>query len=499
MAPAAGYSPSVRFPAAREVPRTVSDQDLDHAWPEPGERGGVDALVPGMSLGSRYRLVDRLGHGGMASVWRAVDQVLGRLVAVKVLASGLMADRGFLERFRVEARSAAQLSHPHITSVFDYGEWDPPGGQRLAFIVMELLEGESLAARLQRGPLPWPEAVGACTQVAQALAAAHRRGVVHRDIKPGNVVLSEAGAKVLDFGIAAMAGEEALTSSGGVLGTASYVAPELLAGGLVTPAADVYALGMVLYESLTGAPPAGDGTAEAAASLAVIPGLPWEIALLDQRCLARLPAERPSSAEVAKRLGATLGVGSWHNAPLRPASAGPDTALLPPQAAGQRATRARARTPRRRRWWLLAGTLAVAALVVAAVALALRPPEGGQPASSTTAAAASTSTPSSTSTESTTSEPSASAPLAALEQLRRSVDEGVAAGDIRADVGEDLGHAIDDLQERLADGRLGGLGRRVEQLRRKVNDRVEEHAISPARAEELSQALDALADALRSD
>jgi serine/threonine-protein kinase len=483
----------------------VSDQDLDHAWPEPGERGGVDALAPGMSLGSRYRLVDRLGHGGMASVWRAVDQVLGRLVAVKVLASGLMADRGFLERFRVEARSAAQLSHPHITSVFDYGEWDLPGGQRVAFIVMELLEGESLAARLQRGPLPWPEAVGACTQVAQALAAAHRRGVVHRDIKPGNVVLSEAGAKVLDFGIAAMAGEEALTSSGGVLGTASYVAPELLAGGLVTPAADVYALGMVLYESLTGAPPAGDGATEAAASLAVIPGLPREIALLDQRCLARLPAERPSSAEVAKRLGTTLGVSSWHNAPLRPASGGADTALLPPHAAGQRATRARARSLRQRRGWLLAGTLAVAALVVAAAAFALRPPGGGQAASSTTAAAAagSTSTSSSTSTstssESTTGEPIASGPLAALEQLRRSVDDGVAAGDIRADVGNDLGHAIDDLQERLADGRLGGLGRRVEQLRRKVNDRLDEHAISPSRAEELSHALDALAGTLPSD
>jgi serine/threonine-protein kinase len=478
----------------------VSDQDLDHAWPEPGERGGVDALVPGMSLGSRYRLVDRLGHGGMASVWQAVDQVLGRLVAVKVLASGLMADRGFLERFRVEARSAAQLSHPHITSVFDYGEWDPPGGRRVAFIVMELLEGESLAARLQRGPLPWPEAVGACTQVAQALAAAHRRGVVHRDIKPGNVVLSEAGAKVLDFGIAAMAGEEALTSSGGVLGTASYVAPELLAGGLVTPAADVYALGMVLYESLTGAPPAGDGADEEAASLAMVPGLPREIALLDQRCLARLPAERPSSAEVAKRLGATLGVGSWRGAPVRPASAGSDTALLPPQVAGQRATRARARAPRRRRGWLLAGTLTVAALAVAAAALALRPPGGGQSASSTTAAAAaSTSTPSSTSAESTSSEPFVSGPLAALEQLRRSVDEGVAAGDIRDDVGEDLRHAIDDLGERLAERRLGGFGRRVEQLRHKVNDRAQEHAISPARAEELSRALDVLANTLPSD
>jgi len=323
---------------------------------------------------------------------------------------------------------------------------------------------------------------------------------VHRDVKPGNVVLGEAGAKVLDFGIAAMAGEEALTSSGGVLGTATYVAPELLAGELVTPAADVYALGMVLYESLTGGPPAGDGAGAVAGSLQVVPGLPREIALLDQRCLARQPAERPSSAEVAKRLGATLGVGSWHGASPRPASGGSDTALLPPQGADPRAMRTRAaphRSSPRGQGWLLGGALALAALIVAiGVTIALRSPARPVAAPTSTASPAAAT---STAPGSTTTEPSPSEPLQALEQVRCGVADGVAAGEIRADVGDDLGHSIDEVQERLASGRLDGLDHRVDQLRRKVDDRLKEEAISPDRAEELSRALDALAGTLPSD
>jgi len=453
-----------------------------------------------MHLGYRYRLVDRLGQGGMASVWRALDQVLGRLVAVKVLASGLMADHDFLERFRVEARSAAQLSHPHITGVFDYGEWDLPDGQRVAFIVMELLDGESLAARLRRGPLPWPQAVAACAQIAEALAAAHRRGVVHRDVKPGNVVLTGAGAKVLDFGIAALTGEEALTPSGGVLGTAAYVAPELLAGELVTPAADVYGLGVVLFEALTGEPPAGGDGVAARRPLEMLPGLPREITALGQRCLALRPAERPSSAEVAKRLRAALGSGAPHAVPL-PASAS-DTALLPPLDVGGPARRGRTRPARPdRSGWALAGALGAAGLIVAlAAALLLRPPARSP---TTGAGASSTATPaaaSSTSTNpSSTTEASPSEPLEALERVRRDLDDGVAAGEIRPDVGNDLGNLIDQIQERLADGRLDGLDRRIEQLRRKLEERLREGAILPDRARELSRGLSALADSLPSD
>jgi serine/threonine protein kinase len=131
----------------------------------------------------------------MARVWRAVDEVLGRLVAVKVLAPSLTGDPDFLDRFRVEARAAAQLARSQIASVFDCGEWALPGGERVACIVLELLEGCSLAVRLRRGPLPWTEAGAAAEQVAQALAAAHRRGVVHRDVKPGNVVLTRTARR----------------------------------------------------------------------------------------------------------------------------------------------------------------------------------------------------------------------------------------------------------------------------------------------------------------
>jgi eukaryotic-like serine/threonine-protein kinase len=456
----------------------------------------VDALTPGMHLGYRYRLVDRLGRGGMASVWRAVDQVLDRLVAVKVLAPWLMADGDFLERFRIEARAAAQLTHPHITSVFDYGEWDLPGGERVAFIVMELLDGESLAARLQRGSLPWPRAVDLCAQVAQALTAAHRRGMVHRDVKPANVVLIETGAKVLDFGIAAMAGEGALTSSGGVLGTAAYVAPELLAGELVTPAADVYGLGMVLFESLTGRRPLA-GEVEP-----VAPELPAEVAVLVRRCLARRPAERPSSAEVAKRLQAALGIGSWHDpaSPSRPPGAS-DTALLPPLVLEEPVTWTLAsRAARRRsRRSLVVGALgaALALTVTAVTVIALRstPGERGPAgATTTTTAGAAASAPASSS--SSTTEPVASQPLDALARVQRSVDEGIAAEEIREDVAHDLDNLIGELHERLADGRLRSARERVEKLQRKVEERVQEGAIAPARAGDLSRALSALAQTL---
>jgi serine/threonine protein kinase len=359
--------------------------------------------------------------------------------------------------------------------------------------------------------LPWPEAAAVCAQVAQALAAAHRRGVVHRDVKPGNVVLTEAGAKVLDFGIAAMAGEEALISSGGmrgVLGTAAYVAPELLAGELVTPGADVYGLGVLLFESLTGRLPLG-GEAEPA-----VQGLPAEVALLPGRCLARRPDERPSSAEVAKRLQAALGAGSWQGAASpSPAASASDTVLLPALDVDDPAMRALAgagRPSRRERLlvgaarpaWrqrLLAGALWAAVLAVVIVTvLMLRPGERPAAPGSTAGSPASTSTTPAAvaSVSSSTSEPPPSQPLDALERLRRSVDEGVASGEIRADVGNDFDNLIGDMRERLADGRLGGVNHRIDEFRHKLEDRVQEGDISAARAQVLSRALDALAQTL---
>jgi eukaryotic-like serine/threonine-protein kinase len=460
----------------------------------------MDALPSGTSLGGRYRLIDELGHGGMARVWRAFDDVLGRLVAVKLLSPSLTGDREFLDRFRVEARAAARLAHPNIASVFDYGEWDLPGGERMACIVMELLEGESLAARLRRGRLPWAEAVAAGAQVAQALAAAHRCGVVHRDVKPGNVVLTAAGAKVLDFGIAGMTGELAATS-GGVMGTAQYVAPELLRGGELTPAADVYGLGVLLFESLTGTLPGQPG-----ARLDGVGGLPVEVVAVVEYCLADQPGQRPSTEEVAEWLGQVLGTGTRQVAAWRsgrePAS-GADTALLlAPDLEDLLATPVRG-APRGRRWLPVVAVAGAFALALV-VAVALRPdaprPTTAGSASATTAAPATTVAGSLPTTESTVplaSPQGKGAPARAvrsLERVQRAIDDAVAAEEIRPDVANDFNNLIGGLRATIAAGQTTGLAQRVQEIQFKLDERLREPgAIDPDRAKRLADALGDLA------
>ncbi|MGK5677310.1 serine/threonine-protein kinase, partial [Micromonospora sp. URMC 106] len=266
------------------------------------------ALHPGRLLSRRYRLVDQIGAGGMSVIWRARDEVLDRVVALKVLAPSLAADARFRDMVREEARAAAQLVHPHVTSVHDYGETVAPDGSITSFVVMELLTGEELELRLTEGPLPWTEAVEIAAQVADALAAAHRLGIVHRDITPANVMMTRVGVKVLDFGIAARIGTPDDDEDGGTFGTPAYVAPERLDGAPAQPATDVYSLGVLLYEALTGRVPypadtweqlsealAGDGPPP----LADVPGLPPEVARTCLRCLARDPLERPTARQVA--------------------------------------------------------------------------------------------------------------------------------------------------------------------------------------------------------
>jgi serine/threonine-protein kinase len=473
----------------------------------------MDALTPGTQLGNRYRLLDELGRGGMARVWRAVDEVLGRVVAVKVLAPALAADRDFVDRFRVEARAAAQLTHPNIASVFDYGEWDTPSGERVACIVLELLEGETLASRLQGGPLPWPEAVAAAAQVARALAAAHRRGVVHRDVKPGNVLLTEDGAKVLDFGIAAMTGEPAHRPAGGVLGTHAYIAPELLAGGPSTPAADVYGLGVLLHESLTGHLPgprtgagdrqsdggAGPGDAgppaDHAGALEAIGGLPAAVIELARRCLGA-PKERPSSASAAATLGEAAGIGpgrataGWAGS----GRAGGDTALLlSSDLEDHLVTRTIARLRPGRR---LAGVAAGALLALGlALAITWRPETPRHEASPTTTAA-----PAASSVPPVLAQGSAAAAIDSLERVQRSIDQGVASGQMRPDVGQDFDNLVVNLRSAIGTGGdPADLARRVRALREKVEQRTTEPgAITPARAGAVRGALGDLARSLPS-
>ncbi|WP_420117936.1 protein kinase domain-containing protein [Micromonospora sp.] len=269
------------------------------------------ALNAGRLLARRYRLLDRIGAGGMSVIWRARDEVLDRVVAVKVLAPSLAADARFRDMVREEARSAAQLVHPHVTAVHDYGEALAPDGEITSFVVMELLTGEELEHRLSEGPLPWPEAVEIGAQVAEALAAAHRLGIVHRDITPANVMMTRVGAKVLDFGIATQAGTPDDDEDGGTFGTPAYVAPERLDGAPAQPSTDVYSLGVLLYETLTGQPPYPAETWEQLAaaiaderppSLDGVPGLPPVVVDVCLRCLARDPHERPTAHQVATAL-----------------------------------------------------------------------------------------------------------------------------------------------------------------------------------------------------
>ncbi|MBY3553810.1 serine/threonine protein kinase [Modestobacter lapidis] len=208
------------------------------------------------TLGNRYELAGLLATGGMGQVWRAYDQLLGRPVAVKVLRSEYTGDPLFRARFRAEAHHAAALSHPNIAAVYDYGEEVALDGsdERLAYLVMELVEGESLSAELSRtGALSPARTLEVLRQTAGALGAAHAAGVVHRDVKPGNVLVRADGTvKITDFGIAWSAGSVPLTQTGQVIGTAAYLSPEQAAGSHATAASDVYSLGMVGYECLTG-------------------------------------------------------------------------------------------------------------------------------------------------------------------------------------------------------------------------------------------------------
>ncbi|MET8835911.1 serine/threonine-protein kinase [Micromonospora sp. NPDC004540] len=270
----------------------------------------------GSMLDGRYRLLDPLGTGGMSVVWRAHDEVLGRDVAVKLLSPDLAADPQLLHRIRAEARSAARLRHPNIVEVYDYGEAVDGEGPPVPYVVMEVVEGRSLAQLLTGGPLPWRVAVLICAQVAAALAAAHRRGIVHRDVKPANVMVAGTGVKLVDFGISAASGDPDGLSEG-LLGTPAYLAPERLEQGAVRPATDVYALGLLLYRALAGRLPwrASTTTQMLAAHRyrepAALPDLaevPAEIGDLCRRCLAKEPGDRPPATEAAAVLGAAAGL-----------------------------------------------------------------------------------------------------------------------------------------------------------------------------------------------
>jgi eukaryotic-like serine/threonine-protein kinase len=231
----------------------------------------VTVLAAGHRIAGRYQLDRRIAVGGMGEVWEAEDIRLGRNVAVKVLRPELSDDPEFLHRFRIEARTVASLDHSGIAAVHDYGEDDGPiGDARTAYLVMELVRGEPLSSLIARGPLDAEQTLRIMEQASRALQAAHERGYVHRDVKPGNILIRVDGkVKLTDFGIAKAADAVPVTRSGMVMGTAHYIAPEQASGAEAGPAGDVYSLGIVGYECLTGHRPFRAESAVAVAMMQV--------------------------------------------------------------------------------------------------------------------------------------------------------------------------------------------------------------------------------------
>ena len=297
----------------------------------------------GLTFGGRYELQSRIAIGGMGEVWQATDLVIGRQVAIKILKDEYLGDPGFLERFRAEARHAALVNHEGIANVFDYGEEDGS-----AYLVMELVPGEALSTILEREHvLSTDKVLDIVAQTAAALQAAHAAGLVHRDIKPGNLLITPDGrVKITDFGIARIADQVPLTATGQVMGTVQYLSPEQASGHPASPTTDIYSLGIVAYEALAGRRPF-TGESQVAIAMAQInetpPDLPVTVSEpvrnLVYACIAKNPAERPQSAAHLARAATALRRGDVQAAAaavpavLGAAGATAATMLMPQQGA----------------------------------------------------------------------------------------------------------------------------------------------------------------------
>ena len=386
------------------------------------------------TLGSRYTLTEVLGAGGMATVWRARDEVLGREVAVKVLSPQYAADPGFLARFAREARHAASVSSPRLVTVFDSGI-----DEGTAYLVMELVAGRTLRQVLaEASPLPIGQAVAIAAAVCEGLDAAHAAGLVHRDITPANIMLSGEEVKILDFGIARADGTAAGTLTGTILGTAAYLSPEQSAGYPAGPQSDLYSLGCVLFEMLTGTAPF---TAESPVGIAYRqvhddpgppsarrPGLSPSLDAITARLLAKNPNDRPVSAAAAR-------------AGLLAALVPDGTAVLPVPSGSVPDT---ARQRRRPRWseTVLAVTLA-AALVALTVTL-LTSPGSASPAAAPATRDSQSSQPRATPAGTTTT--SALPPVAAAAAaLVGDLQAGVTDGQVAQQAGQNLFNQLQQL------------------------------------------------------
>ena len=402
----------------------------------------MELTTPGRVLGGRYRLVEPLARGGMATVWVADDPVLSRRVAVKVLRADLAADDATRARFRNEAIAAARLSHPNIVSTYDTGD-----DEGIAYIVMELVDGPTLRHLIdEHNGLPVADVIRIGKQVADALDAAHRAGIVHRDVKPANLLVTpDRRIKITDFGIARASDGLGLTATGQVMGTPQYLSPEQARGGTATPASDVYSLGVVAFECLAGHRPF-DADSPVATALAHLndpvpdlpPNVPADLAAVVRRAMAKEPEHRYAD-------------GDAFAAALRSPSAEAATAYVPPVVPppSTQATQVMAPVPpvdptptamtdgrsasadRRRTWLVVLLTIAVvAAIVLVAVLIAKAAGGGDEPTATDTTSAPTTSAPTTetTATEETTSAP-AEVQINEDDYLGRNVD--VVAAELR--------------------------------------------------------------------
>jgi hypothetical protein len=464
----------------------------------------MSVLASGVRLNNRFTIRDLIGTGGMSQVWRADDAVLGRVVAVKVLTAALVTDPSLRTTTWAEARAAAQLTHPHVTQVYDYGETTLSGGVVLPYLVMELVDGQSLADRLRSGPLPWQQAIIIASQVASALAAAHRIGVVHRDVKPANVILTRTGAKILDFGIAALADGQPDAARGRLIGTPAYAAPERVRSDPPIPASDVYALGVLLYESLIGRPPTAVTTwrqaAEAHHAGATIappdvPGLPRQVRRLCMACLSPDPAGRPTAGDLEHGLAtaggqppATTTVMPTVISEPPPVVPGPQTGFAvgstplphPPtvidpgtSAAGD--LNAGLARPRRLPRPLLAMLVAAAVILVAAVFVVTSTllsggvKQAAQPAASpstglTTAAAQPATAPSAASSSPV---PTATTARAIADELDTAIASALAAGRIGNDAAKGLRDKVKNLRKSIGTAKVD---EKVQELQERINE-----------------------------
>jgi eukaryotic-like serine/threonine-protein kinase len=467
--------------------------------------------LQGRVLAGRYELGRVLGTGGMATVYLAGDRVLQRQVAVKVLNPPYALDPAFVERFAAEARTAARLSHPNVVAVFDSG-----ADAGVHYLVMEYVPGESLVALLRRqGPLPPRRAAGLAAQVCAALAAAHAQGVIHRDVKPGNVLLAGDGrVRVADFGIAKAATDHAGTGDGMVLGTAAYLPPEQAQGGPADARSDLYALGCVLYELLTGAPPFGSKTDSLPMAIlerqvrqppeppsARNPLVDHGLDAVVLTALAKRPEQRYQSAQALRDdLERLLSGPALADGPAAAEAATEPLPALP--TGGARAARAAARRPGRVRWALLA----LAGVVIAALVAVLWPDSRGTPAGRGQAAATTAPSPTSPPTTAPPTSSTRAASQADVQGALANVTVVLAAGERQGLVDhhaeEELRHQVEEVaktvgEEGHQDGKGEEAGKKLVELQRKLDDLVGKGKIRPPATTQILQAIAQLATAVQ--